>query len=367
MKSFQSAFNSFIQKLFSGCFLFSTKPNPILILDRFYYNNSNNIYAHHLFLLDVKTKLLKELHVPKVTHSNIMGFKIIGSCHGLLCIAHYSLHQNSTLFIWNPATKQTRTIIEQQQESLLLLPPDCLIGFYFNNHNEKSHDFYVVRLHSFEETKSDSLGKIYSIRAEKYSLSDGLWREIKGCDQNLILKGNLFWTENCVTVEETLFWVAIEVSEKVSHEMIISFNSCNNVISKIEMPFSSKDCAEVYKKLAVYKDSLSLVICSESKNMEQWLDLWVLSDEYEGVECWNKVQTIGMFSRLERPVGVWKNEILMATNKMIHGVGGIVALLPEDDIGDEFSYNILNYEESFIPLDYVEESDYIESEGFLLI
>ena len=153
-----------------------------------------------------------------------------------------------------------------------------------------------------------------------------------------------------MTVDETLFWVAMEVSEKVSHEMIISFNSCNNVLSKIELPSSDKNCSEVYMKLAVYKGSVSLIICSETKSVEQCLDLWVFYDKYEGVECWHKLQTIGMFSRLERPVGVWKNEILMATDKQIHGASGIIGLLPEDDLEAEFSYNVFTYVESFIPL-----------------
>jgi F-box interacting protein len=364
MKSLQNRFKSFIQKVVEvpKHFLFSTKTKSLLILDRFYFNN-NNVCGHHLFLLDLKTKQLKELHIPKVTNSD-MGYKIIASCNGLLCISHYSLDQYSTIFLWNPTTKQTKRIFQQPP---LILPPNCLIGFY------ESNDFYVVRFYSCEVTKSDSVGKkTYAIRGEKYSLSKGLWREIKGCDQNLILKGHLFWTENTVMVKETLFWIAMEVNENVSHEMIISFDSCNDVISKIEMPInSSKDCVEVYKKLVVYnhKDdsSLGLIICLESKNMEKWLYLWVLCNEYEGVECWNKVQTIGMFSRLERPVGVWKNEVLMATKRRIHSVGGTVALLPEDDIGAEFSYNLLSYEERFFPLHDPEEIDYFESGGFLMI
>ncbi|CAI8618764.1 unnamed protein product [Vicia faba] len=361
MKTFLNRLKSFIQKVVEALkhFLFSTKTKKtLLILDRFHFN-TNNVCGHHLFLLDIKTKHLKELHIPRVTNSD-MGYKIIASCNGLLCIAHYSLDQYSTLFLWNPTTKQTKRIIEQQRQPLLL-PPNCLIGFY------ESDGFYIVRFHSFENTKTS-----YAIRGEKYSLSKGVWREIKGCDQNLILKGDLFWTENTVTVTETLFWVAMEVNEKVSHEMIISFNSFNNVISKIEMPNnSSKDYVEVYKKLAVYNykgsSSVALMTCSESKNMEQCLDLWVLCDEYEDIEYWIKVHTIGMFSRLQRPVGVWKNEIFMATNRKIHSVGRVVAFLPEDDIDAEFSYNSLDYEERFFPLNDAVEIDLIGSEGFLLI
>lgn len=364
MKSFQSRFKSLIKKVVEAPkhFLFSTKTNSLLILDRFYYKD-NNVCGQHLFLLDTKTKHLKELHIPRVTNSD-MGYKIIASCNGLFCIAHYSLDQYSTLFLWNPTTKQTKRIIEPpHRQQPLLMPPNCLIGFY-----ESNNYFYVVRFHSFENTKRDSSRRTYAVGGEKYSLSKRLWREIKGCDQNLILKGHLFWTENNVTMEGTLFWIAMEVTEKVSHEVIISFNSIDNVISKIELPINSfKDCDEVYKKLVIYKDSVSLITCLKSKSMEQWLDLWILSDEYEGVECWMKVQTLGMFTSLERPVGVWKNEVLMATDKMIHSVGGVVAWLPEDDIGAEFSYNIINYQERFFPLHDVEKIDYFESGGFLFI
>lgn len=383
MKSLQTRLKSLSKDLFNFCitpkfftdhFFGTTKRNQLLILDRFYWKD-DKVCGQHLFLLDVKRKVLKELHVPRVTNSD-MGFKVVGSCNGLVCVAHYSLDPASTLFLWNPTTGQTKRIMEPQEEDPLLphkMPPNCLIGFFFN-HNE-SGDYQVVRLHSFwDNTTSDgSLGKTHNaIRVEKYSLCTGLWRDIKCCcdKQYVTVNGRLFWTENSVILKGTLFWVAMEVSEKVSHEMIISFNSCNNVVSKIEMPCSAKDCAaEVYKKLAVYKDKVAVIICSEKNSMEQCLDLWVFYDEYEGVECWNKVLTIGRFSRLERPVGTWKNEVLMATKKGIHSVSGIIAMLPEDDdlVGAEYSYNVLSYEESFVPLHNVEEDYPIESEGFLLV
>ncbi|XP_061362597.1 F-box/kelch-repeat protein At3g06240-like [Gastrolobium bilobum] len=343
--------------------------NPLLILDRFYWNDK--ICGQHLFLLDVKTKDLKELHVPRVTDSD-MGFKIVGSCNGLVCVTHYSLDPTSTLLLWNPATIQTKRILEAQNPFMPhKVPPNCLIGFYFDYND---FDYHVVRLHSFGDTESscwgDSLSRICVVRVEKYSLRTGLWREIECSDPLVRVNGALFWTENFVTVEGALFWVAMEVSEKVSHEMIISFNSCNDVLSKIEMPGSDKDCSEVYKKLLVYKGLVAVVICSETKSMEQCLHLWALYDKYEGVKSWTKLQTIGMFSRLERPVGIWKNEVLMATNKAIHSVSGIIALLPESDLEAEFSYNVFNYVESFIPLYsgnlMVENAYPIESEGFSL-
>ncbi|XP_057419558.1 F-box/kelch-repeat protein At3g06240-like [Lotus japonicus] len=371
MKPLHTLFNSLSQecsklfkapKFFLDNLLSSTQRNPFLILDRFHWKD--NICGQQLFLLDVKRKELKELHIPRVTDSD-MGFKVVGSCNGLLCVVHYSLDPNSAIFLWNPATSQTKRVLES--ENALLphkVPPNCLIGFYFNY---SDNDYQVVRLYSFGF--DDSLSKINAVQVEKYSLSTGLWREIK-CDQQITVNGCLFWTENTVTVDETLFWGAMEVSEKVSHEMIISFNSCNNVVSKIELPVSAKNCSEVYKKLAVYKGFVSVIICLESEHMEQWLELWGFYDKYEGVECWNKLQTIGMFSRLERPVGVWKNEILMATDKQIHGVSGTIALLPEDDdLEAEFSYNVFNYVESFIPLlggNMNVETDPFESEWILV-
>ncbi|KAJ1426204.1 F-box associated interaction domain [Sesbania bispinosa] len=277
-------------KLIFDHFLFSTQRNQLLILDRFYWNDKTS--GHHLFLLDVKRKELKELHVPRVTDSD-MGFKMVGSCDGLVCVAHYSLDPTSTLFLWNPATGQIKQILEPQNALLpYKVSPNCLIGFYFNH---SDNDYQVVRLHSFEDTNNaccwgDSLSNTHAVQVEIYSLQTGLWREIKYSDQHVTVNGVLFWTENSVTVKGTLFWVAME--------------------------------------------------------------------------------TIGLFSRLERPVGIRKNEVLMATDKQIHSVGGVIALLPEDDLGAEFSYNLFNYEESFVPLHSgnmnVVEANPIEREGFLL-
>lgn len=366
MKSFLTSVKSFI----SNHFLRFTQRDTLLILDRFHWKDK--ICGHHLFLLDVKRKKLKQLHVPKVTDSD-MGFKMVCSCNGLLCVIHYSLDQNSTIFLWNPTTTQTMRIMEPENALLpYKVPPHCLLGFYLNTSDS---DYQVVRLHSFRDTNNACFGdyftKICSVRVEKYSLRRGSWREIKySNNQCVTVNGCLFWTENSVTLEETLFWVAMEVNDKFSNEMIISFNTHNNVISKIELPPLVKDCNEVHKKLAVYKDSVAVIICSETETMAQCLDLWGFYDKYEGVECWCKLHTIGMFSRLGRPVGVLKNEILISTDRVIHSVGGTIALLPEDDLGAEFSYNVFNYVENFRTsyggnLD-VEEADPLERKGVSL-
>ncbi|OIW00540.1 hypothetical protein TanjilG_24270 [Lupinus angustifolius] len=298
-------------------------------------------------------KQLKELNVPMVSDYDI-GFKVIGTCNSLVCILHYSFNQSCCLSLWNPTTMQTKKILEPQNSALLpyKVPPNCLIGFYFNQY---VNDYEVVRIHSFEDIDSacldDSLSKVSVVRVEKYSLRSGLWREIECYGPSVTVNGILFWTENCVTLEEkrTLFWIAMEVSEKINHEVIIYFNFNHTKIGKIECPFKSKYCSEVYKKVAVYNDSLALLICSENKCMEQCLDLWVFHDNYEDFQCWSKVFTIGVFSRLEHPVGIWKDEVLMATPEVLHCGSGIIALLHGYDFVSRFSYNVFNYVENYVP------------------
>jgi len=358
-----------VKSFFSNRFLRFTSRDTLLILDRFHWNGE--IYDHDLFLLDVKEKKLKPLIVPKVTESD-MGFKVVGSCNGLLCVIHYSLDPNSTIILWNPATGQTERIMEPQNALLpYMVPPHCLIGFYFN---KSDSDYQVLRVHSFGDTDNVCLGDFFTktcaVRVEKYSLREGLWKEINFYEnERVIVNGCLFWTENSVTLRETLFWVAMEVSDKVSNEMIISFNACSCVLGKIGLPPLVSGDAEVYKKLAVYKDSVAVIICFETKNMTQCLDLWVFYDKYEGVECWCRMHTIGMLSRLERPVGILKNEILMSTDKVIHSVSGTIAFLPEDDVGAEFSCNAFNYVENFLFGGNVgvEEDDSLETDGFSLL
>ncbi|QCD84545.1 uncharacterized protein LOC114178650 [Vigna unguiculata] len=359
-----------VKSFFSNQFLRFTSRNTLLILDRFHWNGET--YDHDLFLLNVKEKKLKPLNVPKVTDSE-MGFKMVGSCNGLLCAIHYSLDPNSTIILWNPTTGQTKRIIEPQTALLpYMVPPHCLVGFYFN---KSDSDYQVLRVHSFEDTNEevclgDSLTKTCAVRVEKYSLREGLWSEIQYCDNQCVsVNGCLFWTENSVTVRETLFWMAMEISEKVSNEMIISFNACSYVLSKIGLPPLVAGDAEVHKKLTVYKDSVAVIICLETENVAQCLDLWVFYDKYEGVECWCRMHTIEMLLRLERPVGILKDEILMSTDKVIRSVSGTIAFLPEDDVGAEFSYNVFNYVENFL-FDgnvVVEEDDSLENDGLSLL
>ncbi|KAK7359144.1 hypothetical protein VNO77_01091 [Canavalia gladiata] len=121
-----------------------------------------------------------------------MGFKMVGSCNGLLCFIRYSLDPTFAFLLWNPASKQTKQILEPQNALLpYKVPPNCLIGFDFNN---SDNDYQVGRLHSFEDINNA-----------------WLWRDIKYCNQCLTLNGCSFWTENSVMLEGTLVLVGYGV------------------------------------------------------------------------------------------------------------------------------------------------------------
>lgn len=296
-------------------------------------------------MLQIRNQKLLELNIPNVTDSD-MGFKIVGSCNGLICVSNYSSDPSSAIFLWNPATRQIRRILEQ---SNALLPhkvsPYCLLGVCYN---ATVDDYEVVRVHSADFDSGLSLNGVHTIRVEKYSLRSGLWKKVvySNFNHGVTVNGALFWVENFVAVKGLMYWIAMEVNERSSAEFIVSFDTENNVLRKISLPLSVNP--EVYKKLAVYKDSLAVLICSELETMEHNLELWVLDDECNGLDRWIKEQTIGFFSRSDRPMGLWKNEVLKASGEVIHSMSGFKALVLSGELGDGCSYNVFNYAQSLV-------------------
>ncbi|RDX79837.1 hypothetical protein CR513_39695, partial [Mucuna pruriens] len=130
-------------------------------------------------------------------------------------------------FFGTSLQKKHKRILEPQNALLpYKAPPHCLIGFYFNKSDD---DYQVVRVHSFGDTNNacldDSLTKfvLFELKSTLY---------VQGCGE----KSNI-----------------------------------------IALPRLVKDCAEVvHKKLAVYKDTVAVIICSETETMAQRLDLWIL-------------------------------------------------------------------------------------------
>jgi len=54
----------------------------------------------------------------------------------------------------------------------------------------------------------DSFTKICAVRVEKYSLREGLWKEIKFYDnESVTVNGCLFWTDNSVTGKPSFGWL----------------------------------------------------------------------------------------------------------------------------------------------------------------
>ncbi|KAK4282294.1 hypothetical protein QN277_013690 [Acacia crassicarpa] len=122
---------------------YHSNKNSLLIIQRFYWDQQRS--GLELFLFEIQSKKIQEFHVPRVTDSD-MGFNIVGSCNGLICVCHCSHDPSSCVFLWNPTTSQIRRILELSNNALLphKAPPYCLLGF---SYNARVNDYEVVRIY----------------------------------------------------------------------------------------------------------------------------------------------------------------------------------------------------------------------------
>ncbi|KAJ0082161.1 hypothetical protein Patl1_09782 [Pistacia atlantica] len=99
------------------------------------------------------------------------GYKIVGSCNGLLCLS-YSIPKNERLILWNPFTRRYKKL-PTARVSKLRLSPAYRYGF---GYDDVSNDYKVLKLIPSYGLKSyRHIGN----EAEVYSLRLNSWKRVE--------------------------------------------------------------------------------------------------------------------------------------------------------------------------------------------
>ncbi|KAE7995677.1 hypothetical protein FH972_000448 [Carpinus fangiana] len=138
-------------------------------------------------------------------------------------------------------------------------------------------------------------------QSEVYSLSADSWRKVDGvrCSSESF-RGSRTYTNGMVS------W------EAHCHDWdgVLSFDMSDEVFLKTSMPDDvTADCC---KHLFVLNELIAMAVIPVEE-YEEWLevcfDIWLMHEV--GVrDSWTKLFTIGPFTEIERPLGVWKNDTI---------------------------------------------------------
>ncbi|XP_063942989.1 F-box/kelch-repeat protein At3g23880-like [Daucus carota subsp. sativus] len=98
-------------------------------------------------------------------------------------------------------------------------------------------------------------------------------------------------------------------------ELILSFNMNNEEFKKKALPIDIRDLEgedRVTRAILPFGESIALLVYG-IKQVEKVFDIWVIKS-LDDDECWTRLSSIGPVSRVERPLGFWKNGELILEN-----------------------------------------------------
>ncbi|KAK1382057.1 F-box domain-containing protein [Heracleum sosnowskyi] len=247
--------------------------------DSFIIHNLNNdqLYVINVNFLDRAITL--EIPVPADNDS----INIVGSCNGLLCVAHTCNRQKlpKKLYLWNPATRKVKHIhkysIAINRKSKVYR---VSLGFGFDR---SSGDYKVVRIvtymypieinHSTETFLYYMDENKYSFkhRVEVYSLNRNSWKEI-----GVEFKFMLVRSPCPVIVNGLLYWIVDQDRDTSFKHVLLSFNVESENFSTVSLPDDVS-----WQRVFEYKESVATP-CTDKYIGH--IDIWTLDDD----NCWIK-------------------------------------------------------------------------------
>ncbi|KAF3660900.1 hypothetical protein FXO37_13162 [Capsicum annuum] len=227
--------------------------------------------------------------------------RLIGPCNGIVCLCGYP----DNIVLWNPSIRDYKILPQSHIQRLVgstVRGTDFGLGF-----DSKKNDYKVIQI-----LFCVSIDRVVVYQVEIYSLSTNSWRKYNGIVPAKIKYGNTSWS--MVYKNENFCWLA---QDGENHEVILSFNMSEGIFRNTKLPlnigtFGEREIRSVWV-IVPFDESISLIVYC-LKELEKYFDIWVIS-ELGTKSFWTKSQRIGPLSRVERPLGFWKNgEFILENN-----------------------------------------------------
>ncbi|XP_015168124.1 F-box protein CPR30-like [Solanum tuberosum] len=228
--------------------------------------------------------------------------RLIGPCNGIVCLCGYPYN----IVLWNPSIRDYKILPQSHIQRLVgstIRGSDFGLGF-----DSKKNDYKVIQI-----LFCLSIDHVFVYQVEIYSLNTNSWRKYKGIVPSKIKYGNTSWS--MVYENEIFCWLGQNVD---NHEVILLFNMSEEIFQNIKLPsnigiFGEQEIMRSVWVIVPFKESISLIVYC-LKEVEKYYDIWVMNNEMGVENCWTKLQRIGPISRVERPLGFWKNGELILEN-----------------------------------------------------
>ncbi|KAI8551347.1 hypothetical protein RHMOL_Rhmol06G0179000 [Rhododendron molle] len=226
-----------------------------------------------------------------------VGYSVVGSCNGLICLSDDQYCYRDNMFLWNPSIRKFFAMPRYNVTFKSHGPFAHCLGFGFD---PVTDDFKVVRVVQTGED-CDSIPP----EVEIYTLKTGRWRYISEKALPLMIVERY----RQAYVNGAAHWMAFHQGTLLTcfHYTILSFNMSDEVFNEILVP----DSITHEGSLVVFKESLSLFQHCVNDN-DQHYSVWMMK-EYGVATSWAKLFRIDR-GGLWRPLGLRKNgEVIFST------------------------------------------------------
>ncbi|KAG6645960.1 F-box/kelch-repeat protein At3g23880-like [Carya illinoinensis] len=232
---------------------------------------------------------------------------VVGSCDGLLCLSDKYAWK---IFIWNPATKETKVVPESTLRRLR--SNDCGFGnairFGFDS---KTNDYKIIRLlrvFEFDPSVLYYKGK-YMYESDLYSLRTNSWRHVDSqpwfdVPYSFIYDG---FMGTRTDTNGMASWPA-----QGDCEYILSFDMSKEVFLRTPMPDKRVIGSGLYnwRDLFLLNESVALSVRNSDEEQSDFcFHIWLLG-EFGVEESWRKIYTLGPLTGFDTVLGFWKDDAL---------------------------------------------------------
>ncbi|XP_057803042.1 F-box/kelch-repeat protein At3g06240-like [Salvia miltiorrhiza] len=207
------------------------------------------------------------------TNTTAMGYEIVGSCNGLVCLLE--MIKPNRIQLWNPSTRISKILPEISSPGKV-----SNIGFGW----VESSDEYKVFVHLYD-TNYYQDGKIYSSKTKSWKTIEPCYDLFSYCCDGVFAGGKLYWK---IKYGDAIFFLDLK----------------SEVFGRIEIPFDQEMFGEIDQE--IYGDSelekygvvgvlggFLCVLCFDYQI--RGFRVWVMK------ESWEKVETLSHLLELLQP------------------------------------------------------------------
>ncbi|KAK4259351.1 hypothetical protein QN277_005693 [Acacia crassicarpa] len=263
----------------------SAHESPFLPFHPYNYSYKRPYNRPSLRLLNQQMETAEVLSLPwKLSFNN--GWRIIGSCNGLLCVQDFRF---GLLCLWNPVTREVREIPPITNNHRCLF----ISGFGFSS---IVNDYKMV---AFSYLQKNMEGLNYDVcLVHVYSLSTDSWKEL---EFGAVRKKEII--KETVSVDGTMAWTWIGYDN--SFDVLVTFDIVTEVFTSTPIPSAVR-----VTTLGAYQNKFVL---SGHHRESHFMDIWVIeqvaSDSGKHFSCSEKYR-VEMPWYVSNILCIWGNEIV---------------------------------------------------------